>query len=199
MIIQVRGTSGSGKTTVMRAVKDAIEKFHGKPWNPVTPEGRKKPLHYWLEGEVILGHYENSACGGCDTIGSARQVYDTYEWVNQGVELEGVEFDNFLMEGLLLSEDTKWTLELSKSDQVYIAFLTTPVDECIERIKGRREKVGNEKPLNEKNTRNRVGVIERARLKLSEESGILCRRCSSEQAPSLILSWLGYTPAKGKR
>lgn len=185
-VIQVRGTSGSGKSTVMRAVKDSI-----KGWEPVLVEGRKKPLYY-LSGETaLLGHYETSECGGCDTIGSARQIFEVIETLE--------DFSIILCEGLLLSEDTKWTLELAKTNQLRIIFLTTPVEECISRIKGRREKVGNEKPLNEKNTRNRVATIERARVKLTDQPNVECRWASSEQAPRLILSWLGYTPVKGTK
>lgn len=172
MIIQVRGTSGSGKSTVMREV---IAGLGGKV-KPVMREGRKNPLYYMIDDIAILGHYE-SPCGGCDTVGSARQVFDL---------LQEVEARIVLSEGLLLSEDTKWSKQLK---DLWVVFLTTPVETCLERIRERRKKAGNNKPLSETNTRNRVAVIERARLKLVAES-VICRRCSSNQAADVILNWI---------
>ena len=73
MIIQIRGTSGSGKSTAMRRVIDGLE------WQSEYRPGRKKPLYMRsLNAQcrvVVLGHYD-SLCGGCDTIGSARAVYE---------------------------------------------------------------------------------------------------------------------------
>lgn len=179
MIIQIRGTSGSGKSTVMRSVMDALG-----PWLPHRVNGRRQPLYYSLVGGSVrvLGHYE-SPCGGCDTIGSARTVFDLCNTFSQR------SYDALLAEGLLLSEDVKWTKALSLSDDVRVLFLTTPVDRCIFQIKGRRAQVGKDKPLSEFKTRNRVATIERARLRLLD-AGVSCRRCSSEQAPGIILKWL---------
>lgn len=179
MIIQIRGTSGSGKTTVMRKVMAQIG-----PWEPeYQTKGRKKPLLYTnRQGVRVLGHYE-SACGGCDTIGSAGKVYDL---------IQTLKYRGFptLCEGLLLSEDTKWTLQL---DDVRALFLTTSLETCLAQIKSRRAEAGNEKELNVKNTSNRVAVIERARVKLNA-AGIITRRASSDQAVGIILNWLGCTP-----
>jgi hypothetical protein len=193
VIIQIRGTSGSGKSTAMRAVMDSMF------WDAVRVEGRKKPLYYFHSHEghgdgwpniALLGHYE-SPCGGCDTIGSARAVYELIQNLLQG----GGDITHVLCEGLLLSEDTKWTkmlVENSAKDAgppVRVLFLTTPLEECLSRIKQRREGVGNNDPLNPENTSRRVAVIERARVKL-EESGAYVRRCSSRQAPEIVLRWL---------
>ena len=177
MIIQIRGTSGSGKTWVMRRV---MKVFEGD-WSPVYVDGRKKPLLYraWVspwKSLVVLGHYE-SPCGGCDTIGSARQVFELVE--------ELAEDDVILCEGLLLSEDTKWASQFD----LRVVYLHTPIEQCISQIKQRRLEAGNTKPLNEANTRNRVKRIERSRVKL-ETLGVLCKRVSARQAPSLILKWL---------
>lgn len=173
MIIQIRGTSGSGKTTVMRKV---MEHF---PLVPVYRDGRKQPLYYKSDDHnlSVLGHYE-SPCGGCDTIGSARQIFD---WI-QTLCL----FKYTLCEGLLLSEDVKWTTQL-RHDEVQVIFLTTSLEQCLANIRKRRDAAGNSKELNVKNTTNRVAVIERARIKLLD-AGIMCRRASSEQAVKLILN-----------
>ncbi len=176
MIIQIRGTSGSGKSTVMRQVMSVID------WDERYTDGGKKALYYGanspgIYSTVVLGHYE-SECGGCDTIGSARQVY---ELIQQFCSIKKI-----LCEGLLLSEDVKWSKQL---DDLRVLFLTTPLERCLTHIKSRRKTVGNFKPLNPKNTANRVSVIERARVRLLAE-GILCRRVSPDQAPKIILNWL---------
>jgi hypothetical protein len=184
-VIQIRGTSGSGKTWVMREVMAAMGDIL---WSHISPydipkisryvEGRKKPLWYAIGDLAVLGHYE-AACGGCDNIGSARQVYEVIQEVLPQCK-------NILCEGLLLSEDVKWTSQL---DDVHVLYLTTPVEQCIAQIKRRREEAGNTKPLNEANTRNRVAVIERSRIKLLA-LGVDCRRVSARQAPGTILKLL---------
>lgn len=174
MIIQIRGTSGSGKSTAMKWILDSMF------WQAEYAEGRKRPLYYRgvdeAEGIVILGHYE-SPCGGCDTIGSARAVYDLIQTLSTSV---------ILCEGLLLSEDVKWTSQMTN---VRCIFLTTPLDVCLKQIEARRKADGNDKPLNPANTSNRVKTIQRARDKL-EGMGVYCRGASASQAPKLIMSWL---------
>lgn len=190
MIIQVRGTSGSGKSTVVRKVKDALEE-----WTPVFKDGRKKPLYYLrpdpIEPLVVLGHYE-SPCGGGDTIGSARKIYELIRDLKTGILSPAA----VLVEGLLLSEDVKWTTNLAEDYAVSALFLTTEIETCLQRIRGRRVAAGNPKPLSETNTANRVKTIERARGKLLE-AGVYCRRAAADQAPNVILKWLGFTRAIG--
>lgn len=179
-IIQIRGTSGSGKSTVMTHVMESLE------WDGVLVGGRKKPLYY-VNRELriaALGHYE-TVCGGCDTIGAAPAVYDlTIKLLsNEAICI-------VLQEGLLLSEDVKWTKKLHEDGyDIRALFLVTELEECLARIAARRKGVGNNKPLNPGNTSRRVGVIEGARLKL-EGAGVKCRRCSSTQAPSIIMNWI---------
>lgn len=193
MIVQLRGTSGSGKSTAMTRI---MEMMGG--WQGVTVPGRKKPQLYhcveagWDKMKVtVLGHYE-SPCGGCDTVGSAAAVYDLIREVRDGNG--GVPI---LCEGLLLSEDTKWALKLKEDgEDVRCLFLTTPLAKCLEQIKGRREAAGNTKPLNEGNTTNRVAVIERARRKLLE-AGMSAHRCSADQAPGIVLNWLRLHAQQG--
>lgn len=177
MIIQIRGTSGSGKSTV-------VKNFMGlENWNSRFSVGRKKPLYYQHESRpiVVLGHYE-SACGGCDTIGSAPKVYDLIKSIPS-------EF-HIVCEGLLLSEDVKWTHQLFRDGyDVRVIFLTTPLAQCLSQVKSRREEAGNSEPLNPKNTENRVAVIERARIKL-RAAGIVGVRLNSSQVVGKMVEWL---------
>jgi hypothetical protein len=177
MIIQVRGTSGSGKSTVMRRVMERLGN-----WKPHYTEWRKKPLWYNLVEEggpkvVVLGHYE-TLCGGCDTIGSARQVYEVIQLLPQETVV--------LCEGLLLSEDVKWSSQLKG---LRIVYLTTPLEDCLKNIEKRRKLVGNHKPVNPANTTNRVRIIDKSRFRL-REMGISCVQVTVEQAVSLLVQWV---------
>lgn len=177
MIIQIRGTSGSGKTTAMRKVMEG----YGGTWFKNYIPGRKRPISYTHENGLatVLGSYE-ATCGGCDGIGSARAVYDVL------TDSLHSRYPILLCEGLLLSEDTKWSLQLP---DLRVLFLTTPISTCLSQIESRRKKAGNEKPLNPANTSNRVATIERARVKLVE-AGVFCRRASFDQTVQTILRWM---------
>lgn len=181
MIIQVRGTSGSGKSTVVKQVMSLTGIDNWKPvYGVLRGVKRKKPLYYQYGHRVILGHYE-SPCGGCDTIGSAKQTYELIQDYEASFRDRTI-----LCEGLLLSEDTKWSSQLSN---LHILYLVTSLEVCLDRICSRRKAAGNHKPLNEENTRRRVGVITKSRLKL-QESGAKCYRVSDRQAPNVILKLL---------
>lgn len=177
MIIQIRGTSGSGKSTVVKKLLS-----QNWDWTPIFKSGRKKPLYYKTKGIVVLGHYE-SPCGGCDTIGSAPKIF---ELIKEVIEKENPK--TLICEGLLLSEDVKWTSQLVDYGLV-VLYLTTPSEECLVRIKQRRSAVGNEKELNPSNTLNRVAIIEKSRVKLKEKN-VKCIRTSSDQAFSKLMKLL---------
>lgn len=174
LIIQIRGTSGSGKTTAMRSFMGPLES-----WNPrYVIEGRRKPSYYVCNGAAVLGHYD-SPCGGCDTF----KGYDQLQLV---VREAAVLSPKIVMEGLMLSDDVRQTDRIHKEvGAVVVFYLTTPLDVCIARVKGRRAEKGKDDVFNEEKLRNRAAQIERTRPRL-EELGITCRRCSVSQVPRLL-------------
>jgi len=150
MIVNIRGTGGAGKSTLVRAVMSWYpEKI------PHFVEGRKQPMGYTLHKAnragkplYVPGHYE-TACGGCDTIKTLDQIFDTVKSHHESGE-------DVLFEGMLLCDDTKRTIGLSQETPEFVVIgLTTPIDQCCANIRKRREAGGNDKPLNEKNTRTR--------------------------------------------
>lgn len=175
MIIQIRGTSGSGKTTVMREVMEKIQ-----PLKPVFVNGRKRPLYYENKrrGIVVLGHYEID-CGGCDTIGSAPKVYDL---------LQTLKFNVALTEGLLWSEDVKWSVALQSTPiEVRVYFLITDAEECLRRVTARQAgRIPRDPERVRRKLMTRIGTIERARRRLLD-SDVYCRRVGQIQAVKLIL------------
>jgi len=160
MIIKLHGTSGSGKTTAVRELMDLA--------SSVMPihYGRKKPEAYRLDAGVgtmptyVLGSYDNT-CGGVDTIPSTTELIDLVgKYKNQG---------HLLFEGLLVSTYHgglgSYLDRMTEIPKVW-AFMNTPIDECVERVRQRRLAAGNTKPFNEANTRNRVKPIQALRSKL---------------------------------
>lgn len=151
LIINVRGNSGSGKTTVTRAFMD-------KCTVPESWDNSSEPDQtYQYKGQhwVVLGRYGN-VCGGCDTIKTQAEIVRRIEfYTGHGA--------NIWLEGLILSTIYGTVGEYSEKygDRWVFAYLQPPIEECIRRIKARRRAAGNTKPLNELNTRNRVATIER--------------------------------------
>lgn len=128
-IISIRGTSGSGKTHLARAI--------WKLYDTTTPhyvERRKQPLYYELRKKgkkrplFLLGGYE-TACGGCDTIKTADEVYALIRELSQ--------MGDVLFEGLLLSTEVNRFLTLPSAGS-WAVFISLPVEKCLEQVNARR-------------------------------------------------------------
>jgi predicted ABC-type ATPase len=144
MLIKLHGTSGSGKSTVARFLMGlGTVAAHNSAYECIIPNF-KQPLY-------ILGLY-NSACGGCDTLTAGQQISLIEYYAPKG---------HVFYEGLLGSEYYGKLGAVSEQygDQHVFAFLDTPIEVCIERVKARRIAKGNHAPLNEFNTRERVKRI----------------------------------------
>jgi len=188
MIINIRGTSGSGKTTIAREIMDCYEK--GKP-QYVT--GRSRPLCYIFERKresyvgrplVVLGSYEN-VCGGADGISNRDQLFAIVRyWDGRNCDV--------LFEGLLYSEEFARTARLhADGRKLLVVGLTTTVDVCLERVNNRRrERKPDAEDVNPDNTTRRVGVIARAIERL-EEVGVRAVCTDATQAALLIKKELG--------
>lgn len=183
MIIQIRGTSGSGKSTIVRNVLKSGQAVRFKR------QGRRQPVGYLVrrsEGQepiAIPGHYE-TACGGCDTLPSYD---DTFALVRQG----RAQTTCVLFEGLLVAEEVNRTVELHKDypGELVVIQLTTDVETCLESIRARRAARGDTRPLKEDNTRNRVKTIEKACEKL-REAGVRVIQADRDEAARLVLELL---------
>jgi len=156
MIVKLHGTSGSGKSTVAweflkSFAPEMMTNALGKVEAYKVDAGFDKPLY-------ILGRY-TTQCGGCDTLSADEQIALLYKYAPLG---------HVLYEGLLASEYYGRLGEASAQygDAHIFAFLDTPIDLCIERVKARRIKAGNDKPLNEENTRGRIKKIDALKRKL---------------------------------
>jgi len=147
-IVSLRGTSGSGKSTVAftflknypnSELIGSDNKIKG--YRIDVPE-LKNPIY-------LLGKY-TTVCGGCDQINRQQEAADRAVHYHQD--------GHVLMEGLLASAAGPAgavTMTIQATGEAVFAILTTPVELCIERVKARRLARGDERPLNEKNTRDK--------------------------------------------
>jgi predicted kinase len=183
-IINLRGTSGSGKSTVVRRVMG-----HYGSRTPIPKTGRKQPVGYvCFSGQRrplwIPGHYE-IPCGGCDTLKSVQEVYDEVQaGLDQGYDV--------LFEGLMIQEAKASTfISFAKQNNILVIALTTPIEDCLRAIRERRQARGNLEPLDPKNTVDRVERVRRNLFKL-QDAGVRVLRLDREAAYLKCLNELGW-------
>lgn len=161
MIINIRGTSGSGKSTI---VKQFLNKVPRVPYSKQSFMIDSKIYGYYctIENRMVLsviGSYEKPT-GGCDNISPLSEVFEQ-------VLTEHKSGNHVLFEGLLVSRSKGRVIDLYNlvgGDQLHIIHLTTPLEECLKGIEERRLAKGNTKPVNPfrtEETFNRVAKITR--------------------------------------
>lgn len=152
-IIDIRGTHGSGKSTV-------VHNLLNRRWTKRDIKGRceykerEMTLGYELsirnteKTGAVLGRYSN-VCGGCDGIGSADEIC-------RRVRLFSKHHDYVILEGILVAHTFQRYSDLAKElekkgHSYFFLFLNTPLAVCTSRVRQRRIKQGNTKPFNPKN------------------------------------------------
>lgn len=178
MFVNIRGTGGSGKSTVVRRVMELYAEKH-----PQFLEGRRQPIAYRLNRAgtalsplLVPGHYE-TACGGCDTIKTPDQVYSLL------TEAFGLGMDG-LYEGIIVQDDVTRALDFAKlvgRENFLVIGLTTPLDVCLEGIQARRDERGDTRELNPKNTTSRADRVKRSLSRLAD-AGITVKKLDREAA-----------------
>lgn len=130
-IVNLRGTYGSGKTTIARFVMDNY-------LNPTKHfmEGRKRPLYYTFDHPdggtplAVIGSYE-TVCGGCDTITDTQMVFDTIDFLKDDHDV--------LYESLLLTADCGRTIKYAQSGwDLHVIYLDVPTMVCLQSVNQRR-------------------------------------------------------------
>lgn len=141
MIINIRGTSGSGKSTTVRKL---MEMF---PTLPVMSKG--VIIGYRIDTDwgplFAVGKYE-TPCGGCDGIKTQDEVCARIrKFAKKG---------HVIFEGLIVTDcPARYKKLLPTLGQPYnFCFLIAPLKTCIRRVEKRRRDRGNTKPLDPTNT-----------------------------------------------
>jgi len=165
VIIKIHGTRGSGKTTIIRELMKMSDPVPAECVD--LKEDRVEAMILHLPGVmkpvVALGPYGKAHCGGLDAISGTD--------VHAALLHRYVTWGHVIYEGLLGSEcygAMGIASERYHGDHLF-AFLDTPIEICIDRVKQRRLDAGNTKPLNEANTRGRVAKINRLKYRLNNE------------------------------
>lgn len=146
MILNIRGTSGSGKSWIVYELMKlcgATEQLHD-----ADGADHGKVIGYSLFDNKlgVVGRYE-TACGGCDTI-------KTQDEIRSRVEIFATLHDHVLFEGLLVSQIYQRYADMAREHGEEFKFLCldTPLDVCIARVEVRRLVAGNSKPFNPNNS-----------------------------------------------
>lgn len=139
MIIDIRGTNGSGKSYPIAQLLN--NHYHRvELWDTAHEKSCDVTVVPELE-LAVLGTYR-TACGGADGITKQdaicdliRSLYPMYKTV--------------IVEGSIVASVFKrWhDLAVEFNDDYQFWFLSTPVDECIKGVLDRRQKAGNTKPF----------------------------------------------------
>jgi len=178
VILNVRGTNGSGKSTV---IFDLIKKF-GKT-DLINEDG--KAWAYKLNCYpplFIVGRYDTPT-GGCDTIRTMDIICDRI--------CKLAKMGDVIFEGLLISGfHGRWVdleKKLPRCKFIY-GVLDTPIDICIERVLNRRAKMGNAKPFDPKNLIAKDRSVKSSRLSLIR-SGCDVRTLPYKKSTETVLEW----------
>lgn len=143
MIINIRGTNGSGKTHLARQMigenPDPVDlNFYDAPTKK-DPSRRLRVEGYAGNGVMAIGSYRQG-CGGMDTIPSFAIQQGAIQYA---LEL-GCSVEHVLCEGVLASTVAGSWLDFFRDnnrihhEQVLIAYLDTPLELCLERIRARQ-------------------------------------------------------------
>src|SRR5262245_12865768 len=145
MIINVRGTHGSGKTELARRV---MARFKRK--KPLYIEGRKAPIGYLCSNPsedrklFVAGSYE-SVTGGCDTIPKVDLMYTT---IRKYAKRE----HDVLFEGILAQHSTPNIQRLiDAGNEVAVVVIDVATSKAIKGVKARRRARGDTRPLDPSN------------------------------------------------
>lgn len=184
MIINIRGTSGAGKSHLVRSI---MELYNEQV--PSYMEGRKRPLYYTCLKELYIpllvpGHYETPT-GGCDTI---SRPDDVYTLVKSGID-KGY---NVLFEGIMIGDDVRRCVEMKKLTEVIVIALNTPIDQCLAGIQSRRDTRGDDRELNPKNTISRADRLRKSMMPRLKDAGIQTFWLNREEAFNKVKELLLY-------
>jgi hypothetical protein len=182
MIVNIAGTSGAGKTHVMRALLKKLGKL-----NPEFIEGREHPIGSiacLAEKPVyIVGSYHDAHTGGCDTIKDVSNVFD----IVSDQQKRGA---HVLYEGLFVMNMQRGPqLAAQFPGQVHVFLLTTPISKCKEHVNLRRSAKGQDQRTDWKETEgsHKRAISYAAKM---AAAGARVHRVSSSDAAEKVLDLL---------
>lgn len=193
-LVGIKGTSGSGKTTI---VFKLLSQYKYKTNYFVN--GRRQPIAHVFENEgkrplAVIGHYEagSAGCGGLDSISH-------YAAMNELVAYFWAKGYHVLNEGLLYTGDAIQTIKMNKltNGQSRILALTTSMDDCIAAVNARRrDKDPNASDVNPDNLISKANSVPGVMKKL-EEAGVQAKYVDRNEGWEWVAKIFGHDPTKG--
>ena len=179
VIINPRGTSGSGKTELVRRIlaEYGWRRDRHDAWDlnePIFRTGRAHPFAYRLQhpGDgrplVVVGHYQVTS-GGCDTIraqdgGLPEVMRFAGDFASGGHDV--------IIEGLRLSSDVEMSARLAAAHCLHIFQLSTPLARCVENLVVRRRAGASSRPAIERITTEEQTPVEDACERLRHHAAV---------------------------
>lgn len=186
MIVNPRGTFGSGKSTIVRRV---MERYATR--EPAYAPGRRRPYGWTCIADGhpnlwVVGDYNDSPCGGADTI---PKIEDIMGQVRNAAEMG---YDVIYEGGTLAAHDRRRIAEINKTYPVTTICLLIPVDQAIAGVMERRAARGDERPFDPKNVHKEHRVTELSARALTDMGVTVKRASTREQALAFALEALGW-------
>jgi thymidylate kinase len=186
-IVAIKGTNGSGKSTVIRALIAHLGKQATLRFNNKEAGYRCK----YEDGSLfVLGKYK-SACGGLDSSFSYGGAADDLLLCIDTLAAKG----HVACEGVIaitsygFDRVTRFADTLKrKGHRMIFAHIDTPAELCVERVKQRRREAGNEKPFNPEKLLDKYESILKSQEKL-REAGYDARILPHEEPLQILLRW----------
>ena len=154
LLLNIRGTSGAGKTTIVRRLIENNQVEHIEPWGDKkkyeTGEGFAGAAKLTIDGFVnpvfLIGKYDMEGCGGLDTVYRQSHSIDmAIKYLEQG---------HVICEGLLTSGLGQGGIFCKRAmaeipDKIRFLFLDTSLQQCIANVNTRRQEKGNMTPFDD--------------------------------------------------
>lgn len=181
MLISLRGTNGSAKSTVVRKfMTDAVVTPIYASLGTRLPEAYKVVVSGCKKPVFVLGPYVTQ-CGGCD-----RLQYDQLIELIEKYALKG----HVLFEGIIVTSvygRVGTLLEKYRKNAVFV-FLDTPLEVCLERVEARRGKPRDDRLV--KNVSSKYNSALRVRDKVVADKIMRAYTVSATEAPKFLVDLL---------
>lgn len=193
MLIQIRGTSGSGKSWVSQKLFTwCQERFDYHEYWEHTASGRlrTRPSEYLFGKRIYFCGQHETPCSGVDNNGASNpRIYENYLLPRGTKHPSWI----FLCEGLLFSEDVKWTTRFIEEtgSPVVVYYLSTPREVCLEQLMRRKESGRGSKDYERIDMKltKRIETINRTKARLEDVEHVTINEVTALQA-YLQIRWI---------
>jgi predicted ABC-type ATPase len=186
-VVAIKGTNGSGKSTVVR---ELLARFEKQAKLRVNGKEAGYRCRYEDGSLFVLGKYK-TACGGLDSSFSYGGAADDLLLCIDKLAPQG----HVVCEGVIaitsygFGRVTRFANKLKrKGHRMIFAHIDTPAEMCVERVRQRRMEAGNQKPFNPDKLLHKYESILKSQEKL-KQAGYDARILPHEEPLQTLLRW----------